>query len=65
MTTQSSEPSQALTGDETRDRDESPEARHIRESGLARATGSVRQLPKGETCLRMDAIPRASKPMAT
>jgi uncharacterized protein YbcI len=39
MTTQSSEPSQALTEDETCDRDESSEARHFRENGLARANG--------------------------
>jgi uncharacterized protein YbcI len=40
MATQSGESSQALTEDETCDRDDGlPEARHVRQNGLARANG--------------------------
>jgi uncharacterized protein YbcI len=39
MATQSSEAPQALAEAETRERDDSPEARDIRQNGLARATG--------------------------
>ncbi len=39
MATQSGESPQALAEDETRDRDDSPEARHMSQNGLARANG--------------------------
>jgi uncharacterized protein YbcI len=48
MTTQSGESTQALAEDETRGRDDSPEARHIRQNGLAPANG-FRKPPEAGT----------------
>jgi uncharacterized protein YbcI len=47
MTTQSRESSQALTQDETRDRDDGPEAPHIRQNGLVRANGFRKPIDAG------------------
>ena len=49
MATQSGESSQALTEDETRDRDDSPEARHIRDNGLAAARDLRERITDGGT----------------
>jgi uncharacterized protein YbcI len=49
MTTQSGESSQALTEGETRDRDDSPEARHIRDNGLAAARDPRERITDGGT----------------
>ena len=65
MATQLGESSQAIREDETRDRDDSPEAGHVREKGLARARDFVSEFRKEEPCLRMGGIPRASDPRAT
>jgi uncharacterized protein YbcI len=48
MATQASESSQALTEVETSDRDESPEARHIRDNGLAAAPHLRERFANGE-----------------
>ena len=49
MATQSGESPQALTEDEPRDRDDSPDARRIRQNGLARANGSRKPTEAGTT----------------
>jgi uncharacterized protein YbcI len=47
MATQSGESSPALTEDETCDRDDSPEARHIRDNGLAAAPSLRERITDG------------------
>ena len=62
MATQFGESSQSITEDETRDRDDSPEAGHVREKGLARACDFRKRISEGGTMSTNGRHPTRQRP---